>query len=214
MPTTNIIEQPWIKHPKAWWLPVVTLSVTLFGIIGLGWSLYPVVIVFWWEVIMMVFVALVRMLFSLDSQPFVHHLWLKFMLLIGGVLLGGLFIMFSVVFTFSAFGDNQSMDGMSTIPHQIRAVQLSYLVGLVLHFFANGRYKTANPASELMVTFMHLLILIALLMVVTQHLIPRFPHLNQAMWVGVAVVTLKFLIDLLFSGFGSVVKGMFREVEQ
>jgi hypothetical protein len=74
-------------------------------------------------------------------------------------------------------------------------------MGLALHYFANGRYKTANPMGELMQTMVHILILLALLMVLAMHLIPAFPQLDQAKWVGVAVVLTKFVVDLGFSRF-------------
>jgi hypothetical protein len=48
----KLIESPFLQHPKAWWLPFISLFITLQGIIFLGWNLQPVVVVFWWEVIL------------------------------------------------------------------------------------------------------------------------------------------------------------------
>jgi hypothetical protein len=43
------------------------------------------------------------------------------------------------------------------------------------------------------------------------HLIPRYPQLNQALWVAIAVVVLKFLVDLLFAKIGQPMKIMFSK---
>ena len=37
---------------------------------------------------------------------------------------------------------------------------------------------------------------------ITMHLIPKFPELDQAVWVAVALVVLKFIVDMLFARVG------------
>jgi hypothetical protein len=206
----NIIESPLLQHPKAWWLPIISLLITLHGIFFLGWSLQPIVIVFWWEVILMIGAALVRMLFAMDDKPFLETLFTKIWMLGGGIVMGGAFVMFSMVFTFKVFDSGVDTVGFAKIGTQIKMLQLSHVVGLIVHYFMNGRYKKANPAGELMLTLVHLLVLLAFLMVLTMHLIPTFPQLNQALWVGVSLVVLKFLIDMLFSKINKPFKEVFE----
>jgi Family of unknown function (DUF6498) len=209
----NIIDSPLFQHQKAWWLPFIPLAITLFGILFQGWNLMPIIVLFWWEVILMVGTALVRMIFALDNQPFLNTLFSKIGMLIGGVVMGGVFIMFSVVFTFRAFENGADSMGLGKMAMQIRILQFSYLMGLIVHYFANGRYKTASPMGEMMSPFVHLLVLLAFLQALTMHLIPKYPQLNQALWVAVALVVLKFLVDMLFSKINKPFKQVFQHNE-
>lgn len=199
---SKILESPFVQHPKPWWLPLLTLSMTLYGIIFLHWDLQPIVFLFWWEVILMVGSALIRMLFAFDSRPYMDQIGLKLMLLLSGGLLGGVFIMFSMVFTFKAFQEGGDYSGLGKIATQTQIMTAAYVLGLALHYFGNGRFREANPMGELMRVFVHLLVLLAFLQALTMHLIPKYPQLNQAVWVAVAVVALKFLVDLLFARAG------------
>ncbi len=197
-----ISDTPLLRHPKPWWQPFLSLFVTLYGIVALDWSLQPIIFLFWWEMILMAGAALVRTLFALDGRRFFDTLGQKIILLGAGGLLLGAMILLGVTFSFKAFSGSAQPADFSKIPLQTRILTASYLLGLILHFFANSRYRIARPADELMRTLAHLLILLALLMPLTMHLIPAYPQINQAVWVGVAVVTVKFAVDWLFSRLG------------
>jgi len=204
------LSSPLIQHPSPWWMPVITLLITLFGIAFLGWHIQPIIYFFWWEVILMIAAALVRMFFSLNGQPFFENFLSRVGMLVGGIFFGIMFVMLSVAFTFKAFG-NFSVSEFRGIGQQIRLLQFSYLAGILVHFFANGRYKTADPSGELAGVFIHLLILLSFLQAITMHLIPRYPQLNQALWVAIALVVLKFLVDLLFAKIGQPMKIIFSK---
>lgn len=201
-----ILDSPLLRHPKPWWQPFLSLFVTLYGILVLGWSLQPVIFLFWWEIILMSGAALLRTLFALDGRRFFDGIGQKIVLLGGGGLLLGAMILLAVTFSFKAFSEGAGPADFSRIPLQTRLLTAAYALGLILHFFANGRYKTARPAEELMRTLVHLLVLLALLMPLAMHLIPAYPQLHQATWVGVAVVCVKFAVDWLFSRIGKVDK--------
>jgi hypothetical protein len=208
----SILDTPLLRHSKPWWQPFLSLFVTLYGILVLGWNLQPIVVLFWWEVILMVGAALIRMLFALDSKAFFDNLMHKIILLIGGGVMSCAMIMLAVTFSFKAFEGGLQSEGFDSIPAQTRILTISYVLGLIFHFFANGRYKTASPIGELMRTLVHLLVLLALLMVLTMHLIPSYPQLNQAKWVGVAVVVVKFVVDWLFTQFDKTVESGKTEI--
>lgn len=195
----GILDTSLRNFPRPWWQPLVSLLITLYGILVLGWHLKPVVFLFWWEVVLMVGAALIRMLAAQNGRPFGELLTQKLVLLVVGGMLGFLMISLSVAFTFKGFDNSEGSEGLATVPTEIRLLNLAYLAGLALHFFANGRYKTAEPVTELVRTLVHLLVLLALLMAVTMHLLPRFPQLEQARWVAVAIVVLKFVVDGLFA---------------
>ncbi len=206
----RFVSSPFVQSPSPWWIPFITMAISVYGILFLGWHIQPVVLLFWWEVILMIAAALVRMFFSLNGQPFFEKFLFRVGLLVGGIFFGIMFVMLSVAFTFKAFEDFSGSE-FSGISQQIRLLQFSYLAGIVVHFFGNGRYKTAEPFGELSGVFIHLLILLAFLQALTMHLIPRYPQLNQALWVTIAVVVLKFLVDLLFSKIGQPMKIMFSK---
>lgn len=195
----SILDTPLIRHPKPWWQPFLSLFVTLFGILALGWNLQPIVILFWWEIILMVGAALIRMLFALDGKPFFNNILPRIAMLFAGGIMSAAMVMLAVTFSFKAFDGGVRSDGFDEIPAQTRILTAGYVLGLAVHFFANGRYKTAHPMNELMRTLVHLLVLLALLMVLTMHLIPAYPQLNQARWVGISVVGVKFAVDWMFS---------------
>lgn len=198
-----ILESPLIKQAKPWWFPFLSLSLTLYGILVLGWNLQPIVFIIWWEIILMCGAALIRGLFALNGRPFWEGLFPKVFFLMGSALMFAVMIMLTVTFSFNVFENNVQSDGFERIPAQTRILTIGYAVGLILHYFANGRYKQANVFGELMQTMVHLLVLLTLLMVLTMHIIPAFLQLNQATWVGTAVVLVKFVVDL---GFNKVVK--------
>ena len=194
-----ILDSPVLRQAKPWWQPFLSFFVTLYGILVLGWNLQPIVVLFWWEIILMVGAALIRMFFAMDSRPFFDNFLQKIMLLVTGGILSGAMVLLAVTFSFKAFEGGLQSEGFDKIPFQTRLLTAGYVLGLIFHFFANGSYRTASPMGELMRTLVHLLVLLALLMVLTMHLIPANPQLNQAKWVGVTVVVVKFGVDWLFS---------------
>ncbi len=195
----NIFEKPVFQTPRPWWLPIYTLLVALIGIFFLQWPPAGVVFLFWWEAILIVATALIRMLFALQGRPFADLLLRKAGLLAFGLVMGGAFILLTVTFTFTGFSEGNYASGLGWMAAQSRALMLGYAAGLVFHYFGNGRFKTADPAEELGVPFAQLLVLLTLLMALTQYLIPRTNDMQEARLVGAAVIGVKFLIDSLFA---------------
>lgn len=206
MSQNAILDSPLLRHPKPWWQPFLSLFVTLYGVLVLGWSLQPVIFLFWWEIILMSGAALVRTFFALDNRRFYDNIGQKIVFAGGGGLMLGAMILLAVTFSFQAFSGAAGTADFSRIPFQTRLLTISYAVGLILHFFANGRYKKASPADEMMRTLAHLLVLLALLMPLTMHLIPAYPELDQAKWVGVSVICVKFAVDWMFARLGNTGK--------
>ncbi len=194
-----ISHAPLFLQNRPWWLSLLMLLITLHGILILKWNLQPIVFLFWWEVILLVSASLIRMLFAMNSEPFRKTLLSKIGLLIGGVFLGGTFIIFSVIFTFTVFKDGGDYKSLSNISVQKNMMTLSYIIGLVVPYFANGNYKKANPIVEIILPFLHLLVLLAFLQVLTMHIIPKYPQLEQAMWIGVSLVVVKFIVEMIFA---------------
>jgi Family of unknown function (DUF6498) len=207
----GIIDSPLFQHPKAWWLPIISLLITLQGIIFLGWNMQLIVMIFWWEVILMLSAAFIRMLLAMDNQPFLNTILPKIGMLFFGGIMGIVFIMLTVAFTFKVFEGGFKSSGFEQLPSRINLLIAGNILGLIVHYFMNGRYKIANPMGELMTPFIHLLVLLAFIMALTMHLIPKFPQLNQALWVGVSIVIIKFIVDMLFSKIREPFKEVFEK---
>ncbi|OWY24410.1 hypothetical protein B6N25_02290 [Sphingobacteriales bacterium TSM_CSS] len=192
----NRLQQlPLLGNPNLW--VAGNLLILLYGVLLKGWNLQPLVFIFWVEVILNVASALIRVVFAFNKQPFLATLPSKIgMLLFGGVM-GIAFIMLTVTFSFGVFEGGFKSDGFEQIPWQVRLLALNYVLALLLQYFLNGRYLEANPADELMGTFMYLLILLALLMVLTQFLIPKVAVAGSsiALLTGLTVVLVKFMVD-------------------
>jgi Family of unknown function (DUF6498) len=192
-----------LKTPKPWWLTYFSLGIALYGIFVLKWPLPPIILLFWWEILLMLGSAMLRMLCAMDLKPFNQTLALKLGLLIGGGVMGIAMFMLAVSFSFKGVSGNMDPSAMHGFPLQSRLMLLAYLTSLALHFFLNGRYKAANPMGELAPTFIHILLILAPLQALGMHLIPRYPHLNQALWVTAALLVVKFVVDLLFNPYSA-----------
>lgn len=198
-------EKPWFNAPTMhpFWMGVIGFLVNLFGLFFLGWKLETVIWILWFEVIFIVGASLIRAFFALQGQPFFSTLLMRVFWTGAGAFLGIAFIMLTVTFTINGI-DTESKDnsGMVGIQAQIAVLFLNYLAGLVLNYFANGSFKTAHPAGELMKTFVYLLVLLAIIMPVTMHLLPKYPAWSDSKWVGLAVAGAKFLVDMGISWAG------------
>ena len=190
--------------PRTWLSPrmwaVGNLLITLYGVLFKGWSLQPLVFVFWMEVVLNIVFALVRVATALDGGKWLDRLGQRLFFLLGGGVLGVGFIMLSVTFTIQAFDGGLHAESFGGIRTQVWLLALNHAAALILHYFLNRRYATASLAGELMSSFVYLLMLLCLIMALTMHLLPRFPELNQAMWTGIAVLAVKFLVDWVRAG--------------
>ena len=206
----SIVESPirpvFYLNPALW--AVVNLLVSLYGILFKGWNLQPIVYLFWIEVILNILSALIRVAGAMNGQSFWQNIGQKLVFLLGGSALGIAFIMLTVTFTFKVFDGGFKSEGFGDIHYQVYILAFNYLAALLLHYFLNGRFRTAEPAGELMSTFVYMLVLLVIIMVITQHILPKFPGADQAMWTGLVVVGVKFAVDWIFSS----VRKSLREV--
>ena len=182
---------------------VIGFLVNLFGLFFLGWKLQTVIWLLWFEVIFIVAASLIRAFFALQGQPFFTNLLFRIFWTGAGAALGIAFLMLTVTFTINGIDtDSITSSSMVGLQAQIIVLLLNHLAGLVLNYFANGSFKTAHPTEELMKTFVYLLVLLAIIMPVTMHLLPKYPAWSDSKWVGLAVAGAKFLVDMGFSRAG------------
>lgn len=193
-------QHPLLQAQRPWWQPVVSLLVCLSGIVLHGWGMQAVVFLFWWETILIVGAGMVRVLFALDGKPVLATVVLKIGVLAFGTVMGGAMILLAVVFSIKGMGDlGGSDDSLAGVTSQSRLLLASYALGLILHYFFNGRFRTASPVAEMAVPLFHMLVVLVLLMPITMHLLPSYPQLDQVRSVALAVVIVKFIGDELLT---------------
>jgi Family of unknown function (DUF6498) len=194
----NIKENPVkpIFNPPPLLWACVSLGVTLYGILFKQWNLQPIVFLFWIEVILAIAAMLVRVIFAFGGRPYFELIGNRLFTLFGAGFLGIAFIMLTVTFTFKAFDGGFSEKGFSGIRFQVYILAGNALMALIFHYFLNGKYRESRPMEEAASTFVYLLVMLCLLMAVTMHLIPAYPQLNQSLWTGLAVVLIKFIVDI------------------
>ncbi len=192
--TDNFIQKSQITR----WLPVLSMFISLFGVVFLNEDFQNIIILFICEIILMLSFALIRMLFALNEMPFYKTLIEKLVYLAVGIFIGGFFIVFAFMFISEAIQTKTFFAEIRKIKYQIYVLVFGYVFGLVSNYFANQKYKQAIPMVQ-MAPFIHVLVILAVLQAFTGHLLPRFPNLNQAVYGIVALVLVKFLVDLLFS---------------
>lgn len=198
-------SRPFLQARRPWWQPLVSLFVTLVGILWGGWGLQAVVFLFWWETMLIVAAALVRVLFALDSKPVLHTILPKLGSIVFGVMLGGAAILLAVALSLE--GMSKEFDGSIThVGTESRLLLASYAVGLIIHYFLNGKFRTANPIAEVLASMMHLLIVLIFIMPVTMWILPAYPEHGQSLGVALTVVLAKFTGDALFTRYSEDLK--------
>lgn len=193
----SVLQLPILSNPNLW--AAGNLLILLYGVLLKGWSLQPVVYLFWMEVVINIIVALIRVVFAMDKQAFLSTLPSKIGTLLFSGVMGIAFIMLTVTFTIGVFEGGFNAQGFEDVPIQVYLLAANYLLALLLHYFLNGRFRQANPVEEMMGTFVYLLILLAFLMVLTQFIVPKVVSAGTdiALWTGLAVVAVKFMVDRL-----------------
>lgn len=194
---SNLAQHPLLQAQRPWWQPIVSLLITGHGILFHGWGMQVVVFLFWWETILIVGAGLLRALFALDGKPVTATLGTKLIALPFGAVMGGASIMLAVVFSIQGMNGLEA-DSFAEISLQSELLLATYALGLVLHYFANGRFRSANPVAEVLQPLMHLLVVLCMIMPITMHLLPNYPHLDQARYVALTVIVVKFLAEVLF----------------
>ena len=196
----NFIDTILRKQQTSRWIPYLSLLLSLFGILFLNWNYQNSIILFVLEIFLMLTFSIVKMLFALDEQPFYKTIKDKIIYLVFGTFIGLFFVVFSVMFISKSIQTDVIFHQIRTLDYQIVTLTSSYFLDLFINYFTNQKFKLVSPMSQ-MVPFIHVLVILAFLQAFTGHLLPNFPNLNQAVWGIVALVLVKFFVDLLFTYF-------------
>lgn len=193
---TQITESPIFFINKPWWLPYFTMFVSLFGILFLSWPFQYIIVLFIAEVFLMLVFALIKMVFAKGQLPYEITIFGKIKYLILGIIFGIFLLALSISFTIKFINIKDVLNEGFHIKTQFYFLVFGYSLNLIMNYFANKSYLTANPILELRPYLQVFFILV--LLVLTIHLFIAFPTLNEAVYGVVALVLVKFFIDLMF----------------
>lgn len=189
-----------VRLHQSKWMPFISMAIFLYCILILNFDYQHIIILFIWEIILIMFFALIRMLFANEALPSSKVYIEKLIWLLLGLSLGVFFIALSISILSKSFSATSVIDELVGVLEQISILFVGYVEATFSNYFRNNRYKTAEPKAQ-MVSFMHVLTILAFLQLFTVHLIPSYPNLNQAVWGIVALVLVKFFVDLLINFF-------------
>ena len=198
--TQNFLDTIFQKSASSKWMPFLSVLISLFGIVFLNWNFQYLIILFIYEIFLMLSIAIIKLLFAMNKLPIYKTLREKSVYLLFGIFIGGFFMLFAVLFVSKSIQMNVILNEIRRIELQIYMLTIGYLWGLVFHYFINQEYKSASPRSQ-MVPYIHVLVILGVLQGFTKHLLPSFPNLNQAVWGVVALLLVKFFVDMLFGFF-------------
>lgn len=187
------IEKPIQKNG----LPILSLLLSLFGILFLAWDYQHLIVLFVAEVFLMLLLALIKVFFAQSELPFSKTLTERLVYLMFGCGIGALFVTFSVTFLSKSIQFQDIFEELKKVNYQIFILTLGYFHNLFFDYFRNQKYKEAIPMNQ-MAPFLHVWIILAILQAFTGHLLPRYPNFDQAVWGIVVLVILKFLVDMFF----------------
>ncbi len=182
------------------WMPFISMAISLYCILLLKYDYQHIIILFIWEILLIMFFALIRMLYANEGLQTAKVYVEKFIWLLLGIFLVYFFIKLSVSILSKSFTAKSVLDELVGVLEQISILFVGHVEAIFSNYFRNNRYKTAEPKNQ-MVSFIHVLTILAFLQLFTSHVIPLYPILDQAVWGIVALVLVKFCVDLLFNFF-------------
>lgn len=191
----------WDRIHPSWW-SVINLIIAAYGIFIAEWSYYQLIYVFWMEMLFTACAMLVRVSGAMDYLIYFTVSGEKIAFFFIGILLGTAAIMLVVALTYDMYppaGLSPNLHPEIRIP--VILLGINHFLRMVFHYYLNGRFRKANPATEMIVSFTYMVSIDILLIVIVlryMHLVPVLKDVAKAV---AAVLGTKFLSDLLYSGF-------------
>lgn len=184
-----------VKLHQSKWIPFISIAISLYCIVVLNFDFQHIIILFIWELFLVMFFALIRMLYANEGLYLQKLIWL-----ILGLLAGAFFIVLSISILSKSIEGMSVLDEMVRVLEQISILFVGYVEATFSNYFRNNYYKTAMPRNQ-MSSFIHVLTILAILQLFTIHLLPNYPMLNQAKYGVISLIIVKFCVDYFFNLF-------------
>ena len=193
-------ENPLARVNRSWWA-VVNLCILSYGIFVQGWTFMTLIYVFWMEIIFTVSCSMVRVVGAFDKLKRYTFSWERFCTILFGGAVGTACITFIVTLNFDLFHGDIYI-GMPGYPkYPVMLMGINHVFFLISHFFILGGYKRANPFREFAYSYYYLVFLVGGVMSFVLYYLPLYPTFENATKLAVKLVSSRFLLDLIYSGF-------------
>lgn len=200
---TGAAHPPW-QSPTAWVLIAANL-VPLYGVLALGWAVFPVVVLFWLENVAIGALNVLRMLVA---DPGSRAAWAQKLFLIPFFCVHyGLFTAVHGLFVFTLFGGEPYralIDGLwtgdaaraviaeSALWPALAALAASHLFSFLFNYLGDGEYRHANPAMLMFgpygrVVVLHVTIILGGILA---------QALQSPLWALLLLIAFKIALDL------------------
>ena len=197
----NIKDTPFVPNTaqgRDWRLMLVTTAISLIGVIFFHWQIAEIVFLFFYDMIFIGIATALRMLFALAGfESFLGGLFARIFWTAGFVVLYGGMMMLLIAFTLSSLNLEGFFEGMRPIKTAMYFLAINQLFGFLFGFLANGQYKQSNFIGELFSTMFYVLPIVVLMVAVVFPNSDYFGEEHQNVWVAVAIILARTLIDFI-----------------
>ncbi len=200
---TGAARPAW-RSPTTWVLFAANL-VPLYGVLALGWEVFPVVVLFWLENVV---IGVLNVLRLVVADPGNHGAWPQKLFLIPFFCIHyGLFTAVHGLFVFTLFGGESYralIDGLWTVDAAravvadfamwpaLAALIASHLFSFLFNYLGNGEYRDAKPVMLMFVPYGRVVVLHVTIIVggiLTQ-------VLQSPLWALLLLIAFKIALDL------------------
>lgn len=191
-------------HSPAVWVLVAANLVPLYGVLALGWEVFPVVVLFWMENVVIGALNALRILIAAPGAA----AWFPKLFLGGFFCIHyGLFTAVHGLFVFALFGGEpyrERPDGLwddlalrrvlaeYTLWPALAALAASHAFSFLYNYLGRGEFRSASPAALMLapygrVVVLHVTLLVGGLLI---------QALRSPLWALVLLIALKTALDL------------------
>lgn len=186
-------------HPSIW--AIVNLLLTAYGIFVCEWDFYLLIYVWWMELHLITGAMLIRVSAAREYKRHLNLTGEKLASLGIGLLLSTACITLTVAMDYDKFGGELTVGQFAGPQTVILLLGGNHTIRILLHYFQNKRFRKANPATEMIVSFVYQVGIVGMLIAITLYYLPHYPQRGGVKEVASTLLSVKLFIDLLYSGF-------------
>lgn len=203
MEQDNLYDEPvrlWQRiHPSYW--AMVNQLILAYGIYMSNWDFYLLLYVLWVELFIVMATMLVRVTFAREYRRGFNMTGEKISFFFIGILLSTTCITLMKAMSYDLFSGEIRLGQFSAPLYLILMLGLNHVIRLGLHYFQNERFRKANPATEMIVSFMYQVGIVVILIAIGAYYLPRYPHAGEVKDMALKLLSFRLFMDLLYCGF-------------
>lgn len=176
---------------------VVSAIVTLFGVLFFNWGIADVIFLFFWEMILIGCMTVLRMLFAMGGQQnFFYGLLIRIFWTGGFVVLYGGIMMLLIAFVLSGLNLDTLLSEFYGLRYGVWLLAFNHIAGFLFGYILNGEYKQSTFFIELFATMIYVLPTVVILVMVISPNSGLFGSEHQNTLMAVGIVLIRLIIEL------------------